>query len=217
MRGPTNPSRLLKVLLCLLAVASLAARGGAADSFPADGLAGARIVSFAATDMEVTDYADNSLEPDAVWKIKSVSPEHRRMGFFSVKLLPVMVVRDIQLNFTSPRPQTNWLDDLHCEWVPVAKRAAFEGREFSVCFPGENTPRLQAQRVYPVTRAGPLVCRLEGVTLQTASQPVHLARAEVRAEVRAGAIVWHVPEATIQWDLFSGQFTTNSILLSNQK
>jgi hypothetical protein len=106
MRGPTNPSRLLKVLLCLLAVASLAARGGAADSFPADGLAGARIVSFAATDMEVTDYADNSLEPDAVWKIKSVSPEHRRMGFFSVKLLPVMVVRDIQLNFTSPRPQT---------------------------------------------------------------------------------------------------------------
>jgi hypothetical protein len=200
----------------LALVACFLANGLRAASLPENGLAGARFGAFAATDLEIADYAENSLEPEAVWKIKSVSPEHRRLGFFSVKLLPIMVVRDVQLDFISPNPQTNWLDAFRCEWVPVAKRSAFEWRDFQVFFPQEKTPRLQAKRVYPVARAGALIARLEDLTLQAGSRPLHLSRAEVRAEGRAGVLAWTENSATIRWDLFSGQLTTNTVTQGTQ-
>jgi hypothetical protein len=166
--------------------------------------------SFATSNMEISVYSQNSLAPDAVWKINSVSPEHRRLGFFSVKLLPVMIVEGIQLEFTKTNPQTNWLEGFRCEWAPAASRGLIEWRNFSISFPQEKTPRLQAKRVHPAANAGSLICRLEGVTLQTGPQPIHLSHAEVRVEGQAGVVAWRDSAATIQWDLFSGQFTTNT-------
>ncbi|MFZ0828554.1 MAG: hypothetical protein WAO02_14135 [Verrucomicrobiia bacterium] len=176
--------------------------------------------SFATSNLEISVYSPNALAPDAIWKINTVTPGHRRMGFFGVKLLPVMVVDGIQLEFTTASPQTNWLEGFRCEWAPAASRGIFEWQDFSIFFPQEKTPRLQARRVHPVANAGSLICRLEGITLQTGSRPIHLPRAEVRAEGPAGAIVWREAAATIQWDLFSGQFTTNTIVVhgtSNEK
>lgn len=175
--------------------------------------------SFATSNMEISVYSPNSLRPDAIWKINRISPEHRRMGFFSVKLLPVEVVEGIQLEFTRTNPQTNWLEGFHCEWSPAANRGLVEWRNFSIIFPPEPVPRLQAKRAHPTANAGSLICQLEGVTLQTGSRPIHLARAEVRAEGQAGLIVWRDNVATIRWDLFSGQFTTNGITqgIQNEK
>jgi hypothetical protein len=184
-------------------IASLCPAGGWAADFPG---------SFATSNMEISVYSQNSLSPEAIWKINLVSPRHRRLGFFSVKLLPVMVVEGIQLEFTSANPQTNWLEGFRCEWAPAANRGLIEWRNFSIIFPQEKEPRLQAKRAHPAANAGSLICQLEGVTLQTGSRPIHLSRAEVRAEGQAGAIVWQDSAATIRWNLFSGQFTTNAII-----
>jgi len=192
--------RLLMGLFCALMVNFSPAGGWAAD------FSG----SFATSNMVISVYSQNSLQPEAVWKINRISSEHRRMGFFSVKLLPVMVVEGIQLEFTNPNPQTNWLEGFRCEWAPAASRDIFEWRNFSILFPQEKVPRVQARRVHPAANAGSLICQLEGVTLQTGSQPVHLSRAEVRVEGQSAAIVWRDSAATIRWDLFSGQFTTNT-------
>ena len=195
-----NQSWRLTALLCALMAGCWPTGGWAAD------LSG----SFATSNMEISVYSQNSLAPEAVWKINRISSEHRRMGFFSVKLLPVMVVEGIQLEFTNTNPQTNWLEGFRCEWAPAASRDIFEWRNFSILFPQEKAPRVQARRVHPAPNAGSLICQLEGVTLQTVYQPVHLSRAEVRAEGQSAAIVWRDSAATIQWDLFSGQFTTNT-------
>lgn len=179
---------------------------------PAGSLAADLSGFFTASNLEISVYSEHSLEPAAIWKIDRISPEHRRIGFFSVKLLPVVVVDRVQLEFTKPNPQTNWLEGFRCEWAPAANRELIEWRDFSIYFPKEKMPRLQAKRAHPAADAGALICRLEGVTLQTGSQPIHLSRAEVRAEGQAGEIVWRDAAATIQWDLFSGQFTTNTIV-----
>jgi hypothetical protein len=200
LAGRFNHLGHLKSLLCVLIAGFSAAGGWAADVSSA----------FSTSNMEISVYSQNSLAPDAVWKINSISSEHRRMGFFSVKLLPVVVVEGVRLEFAKTNPQTNWLEGFRCEWAPAANQSTFEWRDFSISFPQEKVPRLQAKRVHPVANAGSLICRLEGVTLQTGSQLIHLSRAEVRVSGQTAVIVWRDAAATIQWDLFSGQFTTNA-------
>jgi hypothetical protein len=199
----------LRALLCACIAGICPANGWAAD------FSG----SFSSSNMEISVYSKNSLEPDAVWRINRVSPQHRRMGFFSVKLLPVLVVEGIRLDFAKSGPQTNWLEGFRCEWAPAANQELIEWRDFSIFFPQETVPRLHAKRVHPEANAGSLICRLEGVTLQTGARPIQLSRAEVRAEGRSAAVVWRDAAATVQWDLFSGQFTTNAITqgIQNEK
>jgi len=172
--------------------------------------------AFATSNLEIRIYPENSLEPDAIWKIDRILTEHKRIGFFSVQLLPHLVVQGIQLEFTRTNPPANWLDSFRCEWVPAENRSALEWRDFSISFPQETIPRLHAGRAHPVAHAGSLICRLEGVTLQTGSRPVYLPRAEVRMEGQTGRIVWQDSGHTIQWDLFSGQFVTSSIIQRTQ-
>jgi hypothetical protein len=205
----SNHSWRLRVLLCALIAGCSPAVGRAADFSS----------SFSSSNMEISVYSQDSLAPDAVWKINSVSPEHRRMGFFSVKLLPVLVAEGIRLEFTKTGPQTNWLEGFRCEWAPAANRGLMEWRDFSIFFPQETVPRLHAKRVHPAANAGSLICRLEGVTLQIGARPIHLSRAEVRAEGQSAAIVWRDSAATFRWDLFSGQFITNAITqgIQNEK
>lgn len=188
-----------------------------ASLFQTGGLAADASGFFTVSNMEINVYPKNSLEPEAVWKINTVSPEHKRIGFFSIKLLPVMVAAGIQLEFTKTNPQTDWLEGFHGEWMPTASQSIFEWRDFSIFFPQEKLPRLHAKYVHPVTNAGSLVCRLDGVTLQSGSGPVHLSSAEVRADGQGGKIVWRDSASTIQWDLFSGQFETNATMQVTQK
>ena len=204
--NPKNHARLIRLprlvsVACLL-LFSLA--GGRGLASPYSG-------SFATSNLEISLYPDNSLQPDAIWKIDRILTDHKRMGFFHVQLMPILVVQGIQLEFTRTNPPANWLEGFQCKWVPAENRSTIEWRDFTVTFPHENVPRLHAARAHPVANAGPLVCRLEDVTLQAGSGPVHLPRAEVRTEGQAGTIVWQDSGATIQWDLFSGQFTTNTL------
>jgi hypothetical protein len=189
-----------------------------AGSSPAADLSGFSGFSTAGN-MKISVYSENSQEPEAVWTIHKVSLEHRRLGFFSVKLLPVVMVDGIQLQMTKAAPQTNWLEGFRCEWLPATSRSIFEWRDFSIFFPSETEPRLHARYAHPVANAGSLICRIEDVRLQTGAQPLHLPRAEVRTDGIAGEIVWQDAAATIRWDLFSGQFTTNSITqgIQNEK
>jgi hypothetical protein len=164
------------------------------------------------SNLEIRIYPERSLEPDAIWKIDRIVLEHKRIGFFSVQLMPHLVVEGIQLEFTRTNPPANWLDGFRCEWVPAENRSALEWRNFNISFPQETIPRLHAGRAHPVAHAGSLICRLEDVTLQGGSGPVHLPRAEVRMEGQAGRIAWQDSGRTIQWDLFSSQFITSSII-----
>ena len=194
---------------CVLIAGWLTADGKAADLFGFPGFTPPE-------NLKISVYSENSLVPEAVWTINKVSLEHRRLGFFSVQLLPIVLVDGIRLDMANAVPQTNWLDGFRCEWAPAANHGVFEWRDFSIFFPAEKVPRLYARNVHPVTDGGRLICRLEGVTLQTGSQPIHLARAEVCAQGTAAEVVWRNSAAVMQWDLFSGQFTTNLITQGTQ-
>ena len=136
--------------------------------------------------------------PDAVWKIDRISTEYKRIGFFRVQLLPVLVVEGIHLELTPDQlPQTNWLDGFQCGMGCRRRTGArSNGGTSTSSFPREKIPCLHASRAHPMqpTPERFFLCQLEGVTLQAGAGPIHLARAEVRAEgSRPGKSLGRIP------------------------
>lgn len=174
---------------------------------PAAGFSG----SLQTSNIESVIYGSDFFKPVAALKIERIYTDHRRLGFFHVKLLPVLVADGVHLEFAQARPQTNWLDGFRFDPAPAVDRSAVEWRDFSVSFAQEKSPRLRANRVHPTVNANFIVCRLEGVTVQAGAEQFNVPKAELRAEGQSGQVVWTQSNIVIQWDLFTGQCLTNSI------
>jgi len=196
-----------RALKCLAGALCALAAGFLPVSVPAAGLPG----SLQASNVESVIYGADLFKPVATLKIERVFTDHRRLGFFHVKLLPVLVAEGVRLEFVQAGPQTNWLEDLQFDPAPGVRHRAVEWRHFTVFFPQEKLPRLQAGQVYPPANAASTVYQLEGVTIRSGSEPFNVPRAELRAEGRSGQVVWTHSNLVIQWDLFTGQCTTNPI------
>lgn len=202
-------ARLLKCLagaLCSLAVSFLPL------CVPAAGLSG----SLQASNLESVIYGDDFFKPVAALKIGRIFTDHRRLGFFHIKLLPVLVAEGVHLEFPQTSPQTNWLEGFRFDPAPSVSRSAVEWRDFSVSIAQEKLPRLQADRVHPTVNASSIVCQLEGVTVQAGLERLKVPKAELRAEGQSGQVVWTRSHQVVQWDLFTGQCKTNLIQQTSQ-
>ncbi len=199
VRGPVGAFGLLMVVL-------LPATGAAA------GLSG----SSRARDVEIPVFSGTASGPIAIWKIENVFTAHRRIGFFQVKLMPMLVAEKVRLVFTQAKPQATWPEAFHFKLLSPAGGNAVEWRDFSVFIPGQDVPRLRAERGYPAVNAGATICRLEGVTLQVGSGQLKVPRAELRATGETGQVVWRTAAANIAWDLFTRQCTTNLLVQKSQ-
>jgi hypothetical protein len=174
---------------------------------PAAGLSG----SFKARNVEIPVFSGNASEPTAMWRIENVFTEHRRIGFFQVKLMPVLVAERVRLALIQTNAPINWLEVFSSRLMSAANKNALEWRDFSLVFPAEDVPRLRADRAHPSANAGTATCRLEGVTLQVGSRQLNVPHAELRAAAGSGQVVWRAAAMSIQWDLFTGQCTTNKV------
>jgi hypothetical protein len=187
--------------LCALAVSFLP------SGVPAAGLSG----SLQASNVESVIYGDDFFKPVVVLKVGKIFTDHRRLGFFHIQLLPVLVAEGVHLEFSQASPQTNWLEGFRFDPALSVRRSAVEWRDFSVSMAQEKLPRLQAERVHPTVNAGSIVCQLEGVTVQAGLERLKVPKAELRAEGQSGQVIWTRSNQVIQWDLFTGQCKTNSI------
>jgi hypothetical protein len=182
-----------------------------AGLLPLNSPAAGQTAHFEAHDVEIRVFPENSIEQIAVCKIDSVFTEHRKIGFFRIKLLPMLVVQGVRLEFNQAGLGTNWLEGLQFDPAPGVRRSAVEWRDFTVFFPQEKLPRLRAERVYPPINAATPAYRLEGVTVQSGGEQFNVPRAELRAEGQSGQVVWTCSNRVVQCDLFTGQCITNSI------
>jgi hypothetical protein len=148
-------------------------------------------------------YSDDSSTLVAVLKVARVFNENRRLGFFRVKLLPVLVAQGVRLEFTQSMPNTNWPAGFCANPAPLAQRGtSLEWRDVTVRFPQDVGPRLQAGRLHPPTRTRTESCLLENVTLQTDSGVLNVPQARLLLKGLAGRVVWESQGAVQQWDLF---------------
>ena len=169
------------------------------------------VSSFEARDVTMPVYFDLSDNPGAVWRVGHVFEDHRRLGFFRVRLLPVLVADNISLECLQTNASLDWVKIFHSLPAEVTQKNGTEWRDFKLAFAGETSPCLQASRVNVKNDGSVIICRLEGMTLRTDTGTVSVPLAELHAEAHAARVTWQSAGRNNQWDLASGHTTTNTI------
>src|ERR1035438_2416717 len=117
-----------RLLKCLAGALGALAGGFLPLCVPAAGLP----VFLQASHVESVIYGDDFFKPVATLKIGRIFTDHRRLGFFRIKLLPVLVAEGVHLEFAQASLQTNWLEGFRFDPALSVSRSAVEWRDFSV-------------------------------------------------------------------------------------
>jgi hypothetical protein len=220
MRGDGINSCILGGLLSELCVVKIAADNGRIHFFllcavamllpPCGAMAQVR-TKFEARDIQIPFYADSAQSPAAVLKIQTVFTDHRRLGFFRIKLLTVLVAQNVCVELTDSTSNTNWAAAFQFKRWPFARgHDILEWHDVSVRMPGETLPRLRAGRVSPNSNASTDFCLLEDVTLQTDRGQIKISQARLLLAGQPGRVVWEDRGRKNSWDLFTGNLNSNT-------
>ena len=161
--------------------------------------------SFSSENSEFTIYAPGSVQEIAVCRTERIFTDHRKLGFFHVQLLPVLVVQGARLELAGDNPDGNWVESFQTDWLPEIPHSAVEWRDVRITSQKENAPRLHAARAQPAGRGSALICRLQNVTLEAGTAKWQTPQAEFRNEVGRPRAVWTDATGVHHWDLFSGK------------
>lgn len=181
------------VLVVLLALASRAPGG---DFLP----------GFTPENFEIRTYAPNSTREIADCKVEKIFLDHRKLGFFKVKLLPVLVVQGVRVEFGDANPNNGWMKTFQSDWLPKVSRRGVEWREVNVGSQQAGTPSLHAGSAQPSAPGSPTVCVFNNVTLEANGVKRQLTRVELRSEGGHPRFVWTADGGEQHLDLFSGEF-----------
>lgn len=151
-------------------------------------------------------YAEGHPRAVASIRIERVFRDHRRMGFFRVKALPLVVAEGVQLEVRKPAGATNLLAEFSAALHRLGGNRAVELRDFRFALAGEAGPRLQARRLSPPTAADPTAFLLEGVRMDDGSRQLAFPKATAVPD-SPGVLRLSTPDATVAFDFSSGHFS----------
>lgn len=159
--------------------------------------------------LEVTTYAPNSNRKVADCKVERIFLDHRKIGFFRVRLLPVLVAQGVRVEFGDPHPTNEWRQSFQSDWLPKAEHGAVEWRDLSIGSPAQGSPRLHAGVAHLTAAGSPTICKFQDVTLEANGATQHMAQAELRNDAGRPWVVWQDGGNTRRCDLFSGETPDN--------
>jgi hypothetical protein len=159
--------------------------------------------------LEFRTYASNSIQEIADCKVEKIFLDHRELGFFRVKLLPVLVVQGVRLEFAGTNPTNEWAETFQSDWLPKVKRSAVEWRDVDIGSQKAGAPRLHAGRAQPAA-GSPTVCVFKDVMVEANGVKWQLPRVELRNEDGCPRLVWKASGGERRLDLFSGEIFNNS-------
>ena len=170
---------------------------------------GATFAPVKASQVTIPIYAEGESNAVAVLRADRVAREHRRLGFFQVKLLPLVVVDGARLELGVASLESNVLARVQAGLEPLAGKVPFEFHGFQMFFPGETTPRLSARLVRP----GPAAWILEDVNFRSEHGPVTVRQASLLLEGEPGRLIWSSRGGTASGQVATSPFTTNQVVL----
>jgi hypothetical protein len=155
--------------------------------------------------VEFTTYVRGSDREIAACKVQKIFVDHRKLGFFRVRLLPVLVVQGVELEFADGASDNRWTRGFQPDWLPDVKHGDVEWRDVSVTFKKKNGSRLHAGEAFPQTGGGGTICRFKDVTLEAGGRTWRLLRVELRNESGRPLAVWQTDHGEQRLDLISGK------------
>ena len=159
---------------------------------------------------EVRTYAPNSTREIADCKVEKIFLDHRSLGFFKVKLLPVLVVQGVRVEFSDTNPTNEWAKTFQSDWLPKVDRRGVEWRDVGVGSQKAGAPSLHAASAEPAAAGKPTVCVFKDVTLEASGQKWWVSQAELRSEEGRPRVVWKAGGGERRMDLFTGEIYGNS-------
>ena len=165
-------------------------------------------LDFGWQNLEFRTYASNSIQEIAECKVEKIFLDHRRLGFFRVNLLPVLVVQGVRLEFAGINPTNEWAETFQSDWLPRVKHSAVEWRDVDISSQKAGAPRLHAGEAQPAGGT-PTVCVFKDVTVEANGAKWQLPRAELRNVDARPCVVWQTGGGERRLDLFSGEMTDN--------
>lgn len=160
-------------------------------------------------------YAHESSSKIGTLRVERVFSEPRRIGFFRVKLMPLLVAQGVRFELAQPDPGTNWTAGFRVKLSPLARSQRVEWRGVSISFPGESEPRLKAGRLQLPDKPETDHCMLEELMLETDAGLVQVPRATLLLGSPTGTVVWDSNGFLHQWNLFTKILTTT--VLNNRQ
>ena len=173
--------------------------------------------AFEARKVTFAIYSDGFSDQAAILKVDRIFTDRRRLGFFRVKLLPVLVAQGVHFELTQPTPNTNWLTGFRVRLAPFARSRVLEWRDVTVRLPQDTRPRLQAGRLFPPANDSAEFCQLEGVTLQTDTGELKVPRAKLLLTGPPGRLVWEADGTAVRWNLFTGSLFSEKTTTNPQE
>ena len=165
-------------------------------------------LNFGWQNLEFRTYASNSIQEVVHCKVDKIFLDHRELGFFRVKLLPVLVVQGVRLEFAGTNPTNEWAETFQSDWLPKVKHSDVEWRDVDIGSQKAGAPRLHAGEAQPAAGT-PTVCVFKDVTVEANGVKWQMRRAELRNEDGRPRVVWSAGGSERRLDLFSGEMTDN--------
>lgn len=157
--------------------------------------------------VEFTTYARGTGREIATCKVEKVFTDHRKLGFFRVRLLPVLVIQGVRLKLAAPDTGADWTHGFQPDWLPGVNSDAVEWRDVSVVFEATNAPVLRAERAFPSPGVGATVCKFKNVTVQVRGQTWHVPEADLRNENGQPCAIWSDGGGERRLDLLNGEIS----------
>ena len=166
-------------------------------------------LGFGWRNLEFRTYTSDSMQEIADCKVEKIFLDHRKLGFFRVKLLPVLVVQGVHLEFAGVNPTNEWMETFQSDWLPKVKRSAVEWRDVNISSQKAGAPQLHAGGAQPAVGT-PTVCMFKDVTVEANGVKWQMPRAELRNEDGHPRVVWKAGGGEQRLDLFTGELFNNS-------
>jgi hypothetical protein len=165
---------------------------------------------FKVVNAETVFYPEGSVRAIARCKVAAVFVDHRKLGFFQVRLLPILVMQGVSIELGEAYADDAWMQELGANFLPELKTQAVEWREVDLISSRTNSPHLHAQLARLADGKDPVICRLENCSIEWRGQRWHTARATWQTAAARPQLVWRTDAGIfMHWDLSTGEIATN--------
>lgn len=152
----------------------------------------------------------------AVVRLGSVRREHRKLGFFRVKLCPVMAAEDVRLEIRQEQLSEKLWAQLCKHLRAIGGGLPVELRNVTLEFPNEPAPRLRAKCLRLDFAETQPVLAWQGVAIRAAASQLSIAQARLPVDGHSGRLEWQSGPQSLGYDIFTDRFTTNSNAVINK-
>lgn len=183
-------------------------------------LGASQLSDFTTGNAEFSFYPPGSVQLSADCKVDKIFVDHRKLGFFHVQLLPILVAQGVRLDLSGSQSDGYWSECFQSDWLPEMKDNVMEWRNVAISVQEETSPRVCADRAHPAKGKTSIICRLDNVTLKHNGAIWRASRAELCNENGRPRVLWHSGGGEFHWDLFTGEMVSsvpNPIKTEQQK